>query len=379
MRFLLSLYRYFSAGGLQMDSLRIARNACQRGHQVVFCTTRWEGPRPEDLPGLEIKLLPEPKAWTNLARLEQFGKMIAEERARGHYDGEIAMNRFPGAEFYFAADECMKDLIYHQRRLGRLLLLFPRYRTLLRLEKETLFCPETKKILLLSQRQLQDFQREYGLPTERFLMLPPGMDPGSLPPASQEEQQRLRQQERHSLGIQDDELLLLMVGTGLYRKGADRYLAAVAALPEDLRKRCRAAIIGRDSPDAIQSLARKAGLPHENLIVLPPRPSVGALYLAADLLVHAARSEGSGTILVEAEANGLPVLCTAICGFSNFVEPTGMPVIPEPFRQEALNQALKEVLPNLPEHAKRTCEYAATQDFCRRTDAIVDLLEGKEC
>ena len=378
MRFLLSIYRYFPAGGLQMDALRVARNACQRGHQVVFCTTRWEGPRPEDLPGLEIKLLPEPKTWTNLGRMAQFGKMIADERARGHYDGELAMNRIPGAEFYFAGDECMKGLL-KRRTLGGLLRLLPRYRALLRQEKETLLCPETKKILLLSQRQLQDFQREYGLPTERFLVLPPGMDTGSLPPASKEEQQRLRQQERQSLGIQDDEFMLLMVGSGLRLKGVDRALSAVAALPEDLRKRCRPVLIGRGISEGFLKLAKKAGLPQEQVIALPPRPSVGALYLAADLLIHAARSEGAGSVLIEAIANGLPVLCTAICGFSNFVEPTGMPVIPEPFRQEALNQALKEVLPNLPEHAKRTREYAATQDFCRRTDAIVDLLEGKEC
>ncbi len=378
MRFLLSIYRYFPAGGLQMDALRVARNACQRGHQVVFCTTRWEAPRPKDLPGLEIKLLPEPKAWTNLGRMAQFGKMIADERARGHYDGELAMNRIPGAEFYFAGDECMKGLL-KRRTLGGLLRLLPRYCTLLRQEKETLLCPETKKILLLSQRQLQDFQREYGLPSERFLVLPPGMDTGSLPPASKEEQQRLRQQERQSLGLQDDEFMLLMVGSGLRLKGVDRALSAVAALPEDLRKRCRPVLIGRGISEGFLKLAKKAGLPQEQVIALPPRPSVGALYLAADLLIHAARSEGAGSVLIEAIANGLPVLCTAICGFSNFVEPTGMPVIPEPFRQEALNQALKEILPNLPEHAKRTREYAATQDFCRRTDAIVDLLEGKEC
>lgn len=361
-----------------MDALRVARNACQRGHQVVFCTTRWEGPRPEDLPGLEIKLLPEPKAWTNLGRMAQFGKMIADERARGRYDSELAMNRIPGAEFYFAGDECMRGLL-KRRTLGGLLRLLPRYRTLLRQEKETLLCPETKKILLLSQRQLQDFQREYGLPSKRFLVLPPGMDTGSLPPASKEEQQRLRQQERQSLGLQNDELLLLMVGSGLRLKGVDRALSAIAALPEDLRKRCRPVLIGRGISEGFLKLAKKAGLPQEQVIALPPRPSVGALYLAADLLVHAARSEGAGSVLIEAIANGLPVLCTAICGFSNFVEPIGMPVIPEPFRQETLNQALKEVLPNLPEHAKRTREYAATQDFCRRTDAIVDLLEGKEC
>lgn len=359
-----------------MDALRIARAACRRGHQVVFCTTRWEGPRPENLPGLEIRLLPEPKACTNLGRMAKFATMVADERARGHYDSEIAMNRIPGAQFYFAGDECMKSLL-KRRALGGFLRLLPRYRTLLRQERETLLCPDTKKILIISQRQLQDFQREYGLPAERFLVLPPGMDAGSLPPKDAEERQDLRKKERQALGIADDELMLLMVGSGLRLKGVDRALNAVAALPEGLRSRCRPVLIGRGISEGFRKLAKKAGLPREQAIALPARPSVGALYLAADLLVHAARSEGAGSVLLEAVANGLPVLCTAICGFSNFVEPTGMPRIPEPFRQESLNQALEKVLPELPGHAKRTRAYASTQDFCRRADAIVDLLEGK--
>lgn len=376
MRFLLSIYRYFPAGGLQMDALRIARTACQRGHQVAFCTTRWEGPRPENIPGLEIRLLPEPRACTSLGRMAQFGRRIAEERAEGHYDSEIAMNRIPGAQFYFAGDECMKSLL-KRRTLGGFLRLLPRYRMLLRQEKETLLCPDTKKILLISQRQLQDFRREYSLPAERFLVLPPGMDTGSLPPKSAKERLELRNKERRSLGIQDGEIMLLMVGSGLRLKGVDRALNAVAALPEGLRRRCRPVLIGRGISEGFRKLAKKTGLPGEQVIALPPRPSVGALYLAADLLMHPARSEGAGSVLIEAVANGLPVLCTAICGFSNFVEPTGMPLIPEPFRQESLNQALEKVLPKLPEHARRTGEYASTQDFCRRADAIVDLLEEK--
>ncbi len=377
MRFLISLYRYFPAGGLQMDTLRVARNACRRGHQVVLCTTRWEGPRPEDLPGLEIKLLPEPKAWTNLGRMAQFSRMVARERARGHYDCELAMNRIPGAQFYFAADECMKTLL-HRRRLGWLLRMLPRYRMILQQERDTLLCPEIKKILVICQRQLIDFQKEYALPPERFVLLPTGLDDGSLPPESPQEQQELRQKERSALELAENDLLILLVGTDLRRKGVDRAMRAVAALPQELQRRCRLAIIGRDSAQDILSLAKKTGLPQEQVLALPPRPSVGALYLAADLLIHPARSEGTGTVLIEAMANGLPVLCTAICGFSPLVEPTGMPVIPEPFRQEALDQALAQVLPNLPESAKRTREYASTQDFCRRADAIVDLLEGKE-
>ena len=39
MRILISLYKYFPYGGLQKDTLRFAREAARRGHQVDLLVT----------------------------------------------------------------------------------------------------------------------------------------------------------------------------------------------------------------------------------------------------------------------------------------------------------------------------------------------------
>lgn len=110
MRFLLSIYKYFPTGGLQKDALRIALKACERGHDLLFLTTSWEGSRPDN-PHLEIKLLPAPHACGNLSKMREFSQMVARERDENQCDAEIAMNRIPGADLYFAGDECMKRLL----------------------------------------------------------------------------------------------------------------------------------------------------------------------------------------------------------------------------------------------------------------------------
>ena len=43
---------------------------------------------------------------------------------------------------------------------------------------------------------------------------------------------------------------------------------------------------------------------------------MAGFYHAADYLVHAARTENTGTVLIEAMICGLPVLVTGNCGFA---------------------------------------------------------------
>jgi UDP-glucose:(heptosyl)LPS alpha-1,3-glucosyltransferase len=74
------------------------------------------------------------------------------------------------------------------------------------------------------------------------------------------------------------------------------------------------------------------------------------LYHAADLLVHPARNEATGTVLVEALCCNLPVLTTDLCGYSEYISAAaGGVVLPEPFRVEHWILALQKLL-NEPEH-----------------------------
>jgi UDP-glucose:(heptosyl)LPS alpha-1,3-glucosyltransferase len=63
----------------------------------------------------------------------------------------------------------------------------------------------------------------------------------------------------------------------------------------------------------------------------------------ADLLLHPARYDTTGTVILEALVNGLPVVTTDACGYAAHVTAAAAGlVIPEPFRQRALISALAE-------------------------------------
>jgi UDP-glucose:(heptosyl)LPS alpha-1,3-glucosyltransferase len=65
------------------------------------------------------------------------------------------------------------------------------------------------------------------------------------------------------------------------------------------------------------------------------------LMLASDLLVHPARSEAAGVVLLEALVMGLPVVATDVCGHAHHVSAAraGL-VLPSPFDQEQYQRAI---------------------------------------
>ena len=372
MRLLIALYKYFPYGGLQKDTLRFAREAARRGHQVTLLTADWQGDRPTDA-NLSIQFTAPIRAWTNTARMDEFARRVEEFRHQGSYDITLAMNRIPGADFYFAADSCFARYL-KRKHWPITLAISPRYRAVLRQEK-AVFAPEAHtKILTISEAQVREFQEEYGTQPERFLPLPPGMDEACLPPPPDQATQ-IRKATRQQLGVKDDEFLLLLVGTSFLRKGADRAIATVAALPDELRKRTHFALVGNNPPEKLYSFIKNLPILSNFVHPIPPQEHVSEYLLAADMMVHPAREEGTGTVLVEALACGLPVVCTAVCGFAPYVAAGGCPVIPEPFSQNALTAAVAEALPRLAELRTRVASYAATQDFCGRSRVAIDLME----
>ena len=49
MRIAICLYKYFPYGGIPRDSMKIAREAVRRGHEVVFYVLRWLDEQPRDM------------------------------------------------------------------------------------------------------------------------------------------------------------------------------------------------------------------------------------------------------------------------------------------------------------------------------------------
>ena len=134
-------------------------------------------------------------------------------------------------------------------------------------------------------------------------------------------------------------------------------------------------LVGPGSVKRCMALASALGV-SEKIRVLGGRNDVPELLLASDLMVHPAREESAGSVLVEGIASGLPVLCSGECGFSPYVRESGGTVLSEPFSQQELNEQLKSMLPRLEEISHSVRSYAGSADFCRREEVALEYLES---
>jgi UDP-glucose:(heptosyl)LPS alpha-1,3-glucosyltransferase len=362
------LYKYFPFGGLQRDFMRIALECQQRGHQIRVYTLIWEGDVP---PGFEVLVAPV-KALFNHRRNEKLLAWMQADLARRPVDRVIGFNKMPGLDVYYAADGCFEDKAQTLR--NGLYRRWGRYRHFAEYER-AVFAPEAKtEVLMISEVQQPLFVKHYHTPAPRFHLLPPGIALDRRAPANAAE---IRAEFRGEFMLEDDELLVVQIGSGFKTKGVDRSLKAVAGLPAELRKRVRMFVIGQDDPKVFQLQAVGLGL-GDRVQFMKGRSDIPRFLLGADLLIHPAYNENTGTVLLEAQVAGLPVLVSAVCGYAHYIaEADSGLVLDEPFEQAQLNRYLQAMLSDADARAnwsRNGLAFADTADLYSMPQHAADVI-----
>jgi UDP-glucose:(heptosyl)LPS alpha-1,3-glucosyltransferase len=362
------LYEYFPYGGLQRDFLRITATAMARGHSVKILTMGWHGEKPADL---DVQILPH-SAISNHRRCLKFARTVVNLLSGMSYDAVVGFNKMQGLDVYYAADSCYQARTRNIKALASFIM--GRYTTYVGFEK-AIFSPESKtEILSISPQEQRKFIECYGTPRERFHLLPPGISDDRFRPGNAPE---IRSRIRSELGLLGNQLMLLMVGSAFQTKGVDRAISAISSLPEALRKRVRLFVLGQGKIDLFTRFAEKMKIA-EQVSFLGGREDVPDFLLAADLLVHPARTENTGTVLIEAMVAGLPVVVTENCGYAFHVkEADSGRIVPMPFEQKALDSVLMEVLSlhDLSVMGENGVDYTSRIDVTGLHEKAVDIIE----
>ena len=362
------LYKYFPFGGLQRDFMRIALECQQRGHQIRVYTLIWEGDIPE---GFDVRIGPI-KAFSNHRRNTKFYHWLQADMQQQPVARVIGFNKMPGLDVYYAADGCYED---KARTLRNPLYRFSnRYRHFAGYER-AVFAPESStQILMISEVQQPLFVKHYQTPAERFHLLPPGIAKDRQAPSNAQE---IRAEFRDEFNLRDAQYLLLQVGSGFKTKGLARTLKALASLPTQQRERTQLIVIGQDDPKPFLVQAATLGV-SKQLRILKGRSDIPRFLLGADLLMHPAYNENTGTVLLEALVSGLPVLVTDICGYAHYIEEADCgAVLLSPFQQKQLDQVLSRVLgdPTLRARwSENALHYAKTADLYSMPERAADII-----
>ena len=332
----LCLFKFFPYGGLQRDFLAIGKELYKRGHQIRVYTRSWQGDKPSEFNIIEVPV----RALTNHSANVKYYEWVKKHLTSHPVDKVVGFNRMPGLDFYYDADVCYAEKI-EQEQKSFFYRISGRCKHYLEYEKAVFEKGAKTKILLLSRVQQTYFQKHYQTESERFYLLPPGISPTRK---YQNAPSGAREKICKELDIPISSFLLLQIGSDFSRKGVDRSIRALASLPEGIHQKTHLIVIGQDNPNKFIKLVKQLKT-ETNVHFLLGRDDVPYFIAGSDLLLHPARSENTGTVILEAIVGGLPVIATSECGYSSYVSAykTGI-VLDLPFSQENLNSSVLQAI-----------------------------------
>ncbi len=364
----LCLFKYFPYGGLQRDFLAIGKELYKRGHQIRVYTRSWQGDKPSEFDIIEVPV----RALTNHSANVKYYEWVKKHLASHPVDKVVGFNRMPGLDFYYDADVCYAEKIEQEQR-GFFYRISGRCKHYLEYEKAVFEKGTKTKILLLSRVQQTYFQKHYQTESERFFLLPPGISPSRK---YQNAPSGAREKICKELDIPISSFLLLQIGSDFSRKGVDRSIEALASLPEDIRQKTHFIVIGQDNPNNFIKLSKKLKV-DTNVHFLLGRNDIPYFIAGCDILLHPARSENTGTVILEALVGGLPEIVSRECGYSQYVNiaNTGY-VIEKPFSQENYTIKLKQALENkkLETWSRNACFYADNNDLYSLIEKAANII-----
>ncbi len=146
---------------------------------------------------------------------------------------------------------------------------------------------------------------------------------------------------REELGVAMTDTVMLSVGELNKNKNHEIVLRAMAQLG---RSDLHYVIAGRGAlKEYLGQLAQELGISSQ-LHLLGFRTDVKELFKMADFFAHPSYREGLSVAVMEAMANGLPVICTEIRGNTDLIENSEGGYLFKPAEQDTAYQALKNIM-----------------------------------
>ncbi len=352
----------FMNGGLQRDCLNISDRLVKRGHSVTILTTRQVGH--VDSPAT-IKVQPA-RVISNPGTEYALGRTLLT--ARRDFDCVVGFNKMAGLDIYYAGDPP-----YFASKLGWWRPFSPRFIRQQKLES-MIFAPgNAAQIIALSEHQAALYRDFWRTEESRIHVVGPTLDPKRRRP---ELLTGDRNEIRDRFGLPRDAVIALTIANRMKVKGLDRAAKALQPFPNihwlvaGLRK-------NSEEETRLRGLIAKCGM-SERVILLGIQEDIPAIVVASDFMLHPARLENTGTVILEALANGLPVIASAACGYAKYVEASGAGLVvanrddPEIWRQAILKAGNPAIRTQWHEAA---LAYGSSTQLTGGLEAACDLVE----
>lgn len=290
----------------------------------------WDGTYPKEK-NISVKIM-KSKYCFNYKRYLEFKNKVAQYIEDQTNILSISFSKISGFDFYYAADSC-----FASKNKNFFKNLSPRYQFFHK-EEYQIFNPKSKtKILSISKKENEIYKSIYKTPDNKFIFIPPYIDKKFFV----ESKNKFFFSSKY---FKNNNKLLIFIGSGFKTKGLDRAIIAFSSLPLKIRNNFNFAIFGKDNEKKYRKIIARYGL-EDSINIFHGHDNVPLLMREATALIHPARYENTGLILIEALSQNLPIITTDNCGYSSYVENDKKSIVlNSPFSQQELNFSLEKLL-----------------------------------
>ncbi len=315
MRIALIRQRYVPSGGAERVLDRFLAHLVSAGHEVHLVTTAWRGGAGPSVVLHRVPVLPG----LSVSRVVSFALTTAVLLRSQEYDLVFSFERILSADLYRAGDGCHREWLRRRNAAeGRAAwrdAVNPLHGSLLFLEKR-LFGPRgCRRIIANSHQGKEEIRRHYGTASSRLRVVSPGVDLSRFHPKNRTQSGKPL---RARLGLRDDQVVCLFVGSGFERKGLRYFLDAVAGLAGS-GDSVAVLVVGKGRAERFRRYAVSRGF-RGPLLFTGSVTAVEEYYAAADLFVLPTLYDPFANATLEAMASGLAVVTTAANGASEILK-----------------------------------------------------------
>ena len=382
MRIAIVRQRYTPYGGAERFIERALPALERAGAEVTLIARSVEGWRSGRVQTLDPFYLGS--AW----RDRSFAQAARQAWQRGGFDLVQSHERIAGCDIYRAGDgvhrrwlEIRRERAGALERLG--IALSAHHRYVLAEERRMFEHPRLRAVICNSAMVRGEILEAFRIGAERLHIIPNGVDLEHFHPRHGA---TLRASARLGLGLGEDDLAFLHVGSGFARKGLDLAIAALAQVTAASGRRAVLLAAGRDRHAARFAELARAARVGERVQLLGPREDVRPLYAAADCFILPTRYDPFPGAALEALAMGLPAIVGRRSGAAETIRPGENGWICEPEDVEGLARLMQNAASRLAEDnsgralraaARATAENYGIDTMARKlTDLYAALAAG---
>lgn len=190
--------------------------------------------------------------------------------------------------------------------------------------------------IAVSEMTRSEIQKYYALPDESFSIAHSGVDQ----PAANVAERRAAW--RRKLGLRDDEVALLFVGSEFRRKGLEALINALGTLKE---RRLKLLVVGGGASTEYQQQASALGL-GEQIVWAGLVTNTADYYAAADMFVLPTLSDAGPMSPMEAMAHGCPAIfsCVPYAGMAEVIKNDEAILLSNPKDPAEIARAIERLL-----------------------------------